>query len=77
MRPAKPHRSMWPPAVVMGACAMGKDGPQVALAEDQDTVGEFGFGCADVAFGKAVCSGTLRWDLHGVDAGGGQDRVER
>jgi hypothetical protein len=31
----KAQRSMWPPAVVVGA-VLGEDGPQVPFAEDQD-----------------------------------------
>src|SRR5215203_3299328 len=67
---------MWPPAVVVGAVP-GKDGPQVALAEDQDAVSEFGSGGQDESFGEAVCSWRSRWDLHCVDPGAGQDGVER
>ena len=68
--------SVWPSAVVVGA-VLGEDGPQVPFAEDQDAVGEFGSGGQDEAFGEAVRSRTSRWDLHGVDAGAGQDGVER
>jgi hypothetical protein len=56
---AKPQRSMWPAAVVVGAVP-GKDGPQVALAEDQDAVSELGSGGQDEAFGEAVRSGISR-----------------
>jgi hypothetical protein len=56
---AKLQRSMWPPAVVVGAVP-GKDGPQVALAEDQDAVSELGSGGQDEAFGEAVRSGISR-----------------
>ena len=52
-RRAKPQRSMWPPAVVVGA-VLGKDGPQVSLAEDQDAVSEHGSGGQDESFGEAV-----------------------
>ena len=52
---AKPQRSMWPAAVVVGGVP-GKDGPQVSFAEDQDAVGEFRSGGEDEAFGEAVRS---------------------
>ena len=39
------QRSMWPPVVVVGA-VLGKDGPQVLFAKDQDAVGELGSGRA-------------------------------
>jgi hypothetical protein len=71
----KPKRSMWPPAVVVGA-VFGEDGPQVPFAEDQDAVGEFGSGGQDEAFGVAVRPGTSGWDLDGVDAAAGKDGVE-
>jgi hypothetical protein len=67
---------MWPPAVVVGVVA-GEDVPQVSFAEDQNAVGEFGSGGADESFGEAVRSGTAWWDLYGVDAGAGEDGVER
>jgi hypothetical protein len=35
-----------------------------------------GSGGQDEAFGEAVGPGTLRWDLHGVDAGAGQEGIE-
>ena len=63
---AKLQRSMRPAAVVVGG-VLGKDRLQVALAEDQDAVGEFGSGGADEAFGEAVLSRTARRDLHSVD----------
>ena len=50
---AKLKCSMWPPAVVVGA-VLGEDGPQVAFAEDEDAVGEFGSGGQDESFGEAV-----------------------
>ena len=49
----------------------------MAFAEDQDAVGELGSGGEDEAFGVTVRSRISRWDLHGVDAGVGQDGVER
>jgi hypothetical protein len=74
-RRAKLQRSMWPSAVVVGSVP-GKSGPQVSFAEDQDAVGEFSSGGPDEAFGEAVRPRTSRWDLHRVDAGAGQYRVE-
>ena len=38
----------------------GKDGPQMAFAEDQDAVGELCSGGQDEAFGEAVRSGISR-----------------
>ena len=73
---AKLQRSMWPLAVVVGGVP-GQDNPQVVFAEDQDAVSEFGSGGADEAFGVAVGSGTSWWDLHGLDAGAGENGVER
>ena len=76
---SQPGQPMLPPtntAVVLGA-VLGRDGPQVAFAEDQDAVGEFGSGCADESVGVAVRSRTSRWDFHCVDLGVGQDGVER
>ena len=68
--------SVRPAAVVVGA-VLGEDGPQVAFAEDQDAVSELGSNGQDEAFGEAVRSRTARRDLHGIDAGAGQDGVER
>jgi hypothetical protein len=61
----KLQRSMWPPAVVVGA-VLGEDGPQVAFAEHQDAVGEFGFwlcgrivrrssSLSDISVGSSLC----------------------
>ena len=47
------------------------------LAEDQYAVGELGPDCEDESFGQAIRSWTARWDLHDVDPGAGQDRIER
>ena len=49
----------------------------MALAEDQDAVGEFGPGGEDEAFGEAVRAWAAWRDLHSVDACAGQDGVER
>ena len=69
MQPQCPMRA---PTVVVSAVA-GKDGPQVPLTEDQDPVGEFGSGGQHESFGEAVRSRTSSWNLHGGDAGSGQD----
>jgi hypothetical protein len=66
---------MWTSPVVVGAVS-GEDGPQVPFTEDQDAVGEFGTDGQDEAFGEAIRPRTLRWDLHGVDPGIGEDGVE-
>src|SRR5919107_4435906 len=71
----KSQRSMWPPAVVVGAVP-GEDSLQVPLAEDQDAVGEVGSGGPDEAFGEAVRPQPARRDLHRVDASAGQDGIE-
>jgi hypothetical protein len=73
---AKLQRSMWAPAVVVGAVP-GKDGSQVSLAEDQNAVGELDSCGQHESLGEAVRSRTSRRDLHGLYAGTGQDRVER
>ena len=67
---------MWPSAVVVGA-VLGKGGPQVPFANDQDAVGEFGSDGQDEAFGEAVRSRASGWDLDGVDPGAGEGGVER
>ena len=46
---------MWPPAVGVGA-VLGKDGPQVPFAKDQDAVSGSGSGGKDQPFGKQVRS---------------------
>jgi hypothetical protein len=48
----------------------------VAFTEDQHTVGDLGPGCEDEPFGVGVRARTLGRDLHGLDAGAGQDCVE-
>jgi hypothetical protein len=73
---AKLQCSMWPATVVVGGVS-SKDDPYVLFAEDQDAIGEFGSGRPDEAFCEAVRSWTARRDLHDVNAGVGQDRVER
>ena len=71
----KLERSVWPSGVVVGA-ELGEDGLKVPFSEDQVAVGELGPGGPDEAFGEAVRSRTARRDLHGVDAGAGEDGVE-
>ena len=73
---AKVQRSVWPAAIVVGGVP-SKDVPQMSFAEDQDAVGELGSGGQDESFGEAVRSRTSRWDSHGIDAGAGQDGIER
>src|SRR5687768_8918954 len=66
---------MWAPTVVVGAVAR-EDGPEVPLAEDQDSVGEFGSGCQHESFGEAVRPRTARRDLHSGDPDAGQHMAE-
>ena len=61
--------------VVLGI--LGEDRPQVAFAEDQHLVGDLGPGCEDEPFGVGVRARTLGRDLHGLDAGAGQDPGRR
>ena len=49
----------------------------MTFAENQDAVGELGSDSQDEAFGEAVRSRTLRWDLHDINAVSGHDSVER
>jgi hypothetical protein len=52
-------------------------GPQVSLAKDQHTVGEFGSEDPYESFGETVCSRTARRNSHHVNAGIGENSVER
>jgi hypothetical protein len=61
--------------VVLGI--LGEDRPQVAFTEDQHAVGDLGPGCEDEPFGVGVRPRAPGRNLHGLDAGAGQDRVER
>jgi hypothetical protein len=49
----------------------------VPLAEDQHPVGDFGPGGEHKPLRKSVRSPASGRDLHGLDTGGGEDRVER
>jgi hypothetical protein len=50
---------------------------QVALVEDQHTVGEFGAEGAYEPFGETVCLGATRRNPDHLDAHIGKDRIER
>ncbi|WP_238598097.1 hypothetical protein [Saccharothrix sp. ALI-22-I] len=49
----------------------------MVFVEDEQSVGGFASGGACEPFGVAVGSRTPWWDLHDLDAGVGEDRVER
>ena len=63
-------------SVVVGL-VLGQDRPQVSLAEDEHPIGDLGPGGEHEPFGKGVCPRTSGRDLHCLDTGGGEDRVER
>ena len=67
---------MRPPRVVVRG-VLGEHPAEVALAEDQHAVGEFGSDGQHEAFGEAVRSGTTGRDLDHLDARIRQHRVER
>jgi len=67
--------SMRAPAVVMGRVP-GQDGSQVPLAEDQHPIGELGPDGEHEPSGITVRSRDPRRDLHGLDPGISQHRVE-
>jgi ferredoxin len=48
----------------------------MSFAEDQHPVGDLGPGGEHEPFCVGVRAGASGWDLHGLDAGAGQDRVE-
>ena len=54
-----------------------QDGGQVSLAEDEHPVGVLTAYGADPALGMGVGRGCLGWRADDLDAGGGEDRVER
>ena len=56
---------------------LGQDRPQVPFAEDQHPVGDLGPGGEHEPFRIGVRARTARRDLHDLDTGTGQDRVER
>jgi hypothetical protein len=62
-------------SVVVGL-VLGQDRPQVSLAEDQHPVGDLGPGGEHESFRISVRPRASGWDLYGLDAGGGKDRVD-
>jgi hypothetical protein len=70
------ERSVWSVAVVVGG-VLGQDARQVSSAGDEDPVGALASDGADPAFRVGVCPWCLWWCAEYVDAGGGEDRVER
>src|ERR1700733_7773579 len=68
--------AMGPAPVVMGV-VLGQDRPQGPLAEGQHPVGHFGPGGEHEPLRECVRPRAAGRDLHGLDAGGGKDRVER
>jgi hypothetical protein len=56
---------------------LGQDGLQMPMAEDEHLVGDFRPGGEHEPFRIGVRARAARRDLHGLDAGSGQDRVER
>jgi hypothetical protein len=67
---------MGPPSVVVPGI-LGQDRPQVSFAEDQHPAGHLRPGGAHAPFRLSVRARASRRDLHRLDAGAGQDRVER
>ena len=67
--------AMGSPSVVMDL-VLGQDRPQMPFAEDEYPVGEFGPGGEHEPFRISVRSWAPGRDLHGLDTGVGQDRVE-
>jgi hypothetical protein len=63
-------------SVVMGL-VLGQDRAHVPLTEDQHPVGDLGPGGEHEPLRKSVRSRASGRDLHGLDAGGGEDGVER
>jgi len=68
--------AMGSPSVVMDL-VLGQDRPQMPFAEDEHPVGELGPGGEHEPFRMSVRSWAPGRDLHGLDTGTGQDRVER
>ena len=62
-------------SVVMGL-VLDQDRPQMPLAEDQHPVGDLGPGCEHEPFRISIRSRAPGRDLHGLDAGASQERVE-
>jgi len=55
---------------------LGQDAPEVAFAEDQHPVGQLGPGGQHEPLRESVRAGTAGRDLHHLDAGAGEHRVE-
>ena len=68
--------AMGSPSVVMDL-VLGQDRPQMPFAEDEHPVGELGPGGEHESFRMSVRSWAPGWDLSYLDAGVGQDCVER
>ena len=66
---------VWPVIVEVPGVLI-EDGRGVALVEDEDSVGAFEPDAADEPFGVAVGSWCPRWDLHRLDAFGGEHGIE-
>jgi hypothetical protein len=56
---------------------LGRDRPQMSLAEHQHPVGDLRLGGEHEPFRMSVRARASGRDLHGLDAGVGQDRVKR
>jgi hypothetical protein len=67
---------MWPLCVVVRG-VLGEHPAEVALPEDQHSVGELGSGGQHEAFGEAVRPRAPRWDFDHLDACILEHRVER
>jgi hypothetical protein len=63
-------------APVVMALVLGQDRPQVPFAEDEHPVGELCPGGEHEPFRVSVRTRAAGRDLHGLDPGTGQDRVE-
>ena len=68
--------AMGAPSVVMGLI-LSQDRPQVPLTEDQHPVGDLGPGGEHEPFRIGVRPRTPRRDLHHLDTGASQRRIER
>ena len=64
------------PSSVVVPGVLGQDRPQVPFAEDQHPVGDLGPGGEHEPFGVGVRARAPGRDLHHLDTGAGQDRVE-
>jgi hypothetical protein len=71
---ARSYSLMGPPSVVMGLI-LGRDRPQMPLAEDEHPVGDLGAGGEHEPFRVSVRGRAAGRDLHGFDTSSGQDRV--